>query len=108
MALIICPTHGESEVAFASKALVAAVLAGAIPPEPIRAVHLEIDSGLPSRHWVDSAFAAHLEAKFGLTADPLVVPPGEASFDVLCDLAPVCRSCMQDWLPLVTASISKV
>jgi hypothetical protein len=105
MALIICHKHGESDVSFASQELVNCVLSGALPPDAIRAVQLEIDPSIRSRHWVDSPFARRLAGNFGLTGDPLVVPPGEPSFEVLCDLVPVCRQCMQEWLRVLEGGL---
>jgi len=62
-------------------------------------VYLEIESDLKSHHPVDSEFATAMSVMFTLGDGSLVIPPGEPSFSVFCELVPVCHYCLAEWLP---------
>lgn len=97
MALIICATHGESSVAFTSPAVATAVIRNEAPLWRTVQLILEVERDKGSGHLVDVEFAESVRSRLNLGEEPILVPQGEPSFDVLCDLKPVCQRCFEAW-----------
>jgi hypothetical protein len=97
MGLVQCHIHGDRVVAFASKAVVDAV----VKPEGECPRYLEVTlnakSDLESHHDVDVATIERLRAAGLLPQDSLVVSSEDDSLEIFCELAPVCPDCLREW-----------
>lgn len=97
MALVQCPIHGDHVAAFASKAVVAAVIKADGNQPRFLAVTLNAAKDLESRHDIDVATIERLRAAGFLPHDSLAVSSEDDSFEVFCELAPVCPACLREW-----------
>ena len=74
------------------------VRCGTQPNSPVVKIILEVEPNLFSVHPVDMAFANLVRRKFALSEDVVTIPSGEASTEVFAMLAPVCETCLSEWL----------
>ena len=100
MAMTQCSRHGEASVGFVSPELLSLFLGGKRAPARILNLRLEVEPGLHSNHPIDAEFAKKVASTYGLQGALLLVPVGEPSFEVFCDLRPICSECLVEWLPV--------
>ncbi len=96
MALVQCPIHGDQVAAFASKAVVAAIIKAEGNQPRFLEVTLNAGNNLESRHDIDLAMIERLRAAGFLPHDSLAVSSEDDSFEIFCELAPVCPACLRE------------
>jgi hypothetical protein len=97
MGLVQCHIHGDRFVAFASKAVVDAIIKPEGNRPRYREVTLNATSALESRHDIDVAAIERLRAAGLLPQDSLAVSSEDDSLEIFCELAPVCPDCLREW-----------
>lgn len=97
MALVRCPRHGEQIASFVSASVAAAATSSdGIQPETA-VVTLNAGNEMESRHEVDLPTIDRLRGVGLLPHDSLTVSSDAESFEVFCELAPVCCACLNEW-----------
>lgn len=96
MALILCPKHGESDVASVSELVAKAVLEGASRPNVVL-ISLNWGGEMEeSVHEVDGSTAESLRSAGLLSKDSSTVESFDDSFEVVCRLKVVCAQCLAE------------
>lgn len=96
MAIILCPIHGESDVASVSDLVAKAVLEGAPRPKMVHVVLKWGGEMEESVHEVDASAAESLRSAGLLSDDSLTVESFDTSFEVVCRLKVVCAQCLAE------------
>jgi hypothetical protein len=99
MGLLACPVHGERILAFVSAGIAEAVRSDKSPTEEVKTLTLEVEAGVLSHHIVDRGFCEQNQVMLTLVDQSARrATPGEASFELFCQLVGVCEGCLVDWL----------
>lgn len=95
MAVILCEKHGKQPCAFASQAVVNAILQN-LPPNGWVVFKVDSIDDRTTYHWVDADFFGDdQDIKLGKVVH---IENEEVAWDLTMKLVPVCRECYADYL----------